>query len=218
MTCPECDSELGNPALGNIKCPQCKSDLLNSSEGLKPKIKPSLKVAGAVKGAVTHKFRKLGPSIEEPQRFFCVGCNQALNPALSRTGKILEGTRFSKVLTTEIHIPVIGTLETWERDYRLTGPAQQVQVSRTRGFLAYNKGFLCDSCAAITGTFEDRNGVAHPLVKLDGIEPGGFSRIPQVERIPGAMPSRAQEFNDSLIKHTQGPADNHWLNVGRKRS
>jgi hypothetical protein len=225
MQCPECDSEIGAPRLGNFKCPECKSRLLIFPTEAKPNTGKAVEgetagyLNGRTTGKVTHKYRTQGP--QEELRFFCAGCSQRLNPALSRTGRILEGLQFMRSRETRIEIPLLGELNTWERSYVLTGDPKQIQVTKTRPFIKYNKGFLCDSCSALTGTWKHTSKIdgqvkEYPLVILDGLKPSGHTELPQREHLDPAMPNRAQEFNDSLVRHTQ-QADNHWLNVGRKR-
>src|SRR4051812_39217562 len=118
MECPDCASEIGSPPLGNFKCPQCKSRLLIFPSEAKSNPHKSIEgdtagyLNGRVNGKVTRKFKLQGP--QEESRFFCAGCSKRVNPALSRVGKVLEGLQFLKSSRTEIHIPDLGRIDTWE--------------------------------------------------------------------------------------------------------
>jgi hypothetical protein len=166
--------------LDNRFCSICSGLSRATEGGIKSKTPHSTRPlnVGNVRGDVRKIIRHQGPA-DPRAHYYCVGCNQEVDPALSRTGSVIQGIRFSSKLVTR-RDPIMGIMETWERPYVLGGTYRT--STKKFGFMHREKGFLCDECCSEYREIEDSSGAKHPLVKVDPIEPTGYSRVPATER------------------------------------
>ena len=110
----------------------------------------------------------------------CVGCGVDVRPGFHYTGSVIAGTQFA-TLHTQKQLPVLGTMEAFDRTYILGG--EIVEASKRVAFVKRLKGPICDECASNYHTVRDAAGNEHPIVKTDPL-PGfiGVTKVPVWEK------------------------------------
>lgn len=151
-------------------------------------------------------------------RVFCIGCSKEILDGFYYTGSVLAGQGFIKKTTTET-TPVLGFIEIPDKVYVIGG--EKIEKQKSIPIVRYNKGEICSECGSNPHCVTI-GSVKYPIVKTDP-NPKFLNTI----SIPVIQTAQAySELEVNTNKRGSEPhttsrrperADNHWLDVGRKR-